>query len=313
MKKLSVLTAFIIALLLVVFAGCDPDKKSSKLTTFFEAMEKPLEQATFFVENEFVFVSYSGYTRVTIPAGSLDDANGNNVTGIVNLAFREIYTKGDMMRYNRPTQTVDDQPLESGGEMFLGLTQNDKPLKLKPGKSIKVMMKTQDPKEYMDVFYGNLDSQDGLFRWLPDATPDSSNVTIVESDTNNIAYFGYEFFPTNLGWINCDRFTDIPANQTVCAQLPAGFSDDNTLVYLVYTDRNSVEQLRNPGNDNSLCGGNGPLDDAVTFVSVSVHGNVGEEVYFLAHEAAVVTAGLQVELEPVETSLADIEAYFGSF
>ncbi len=315
MKNISVLTAFAFSLLLLaIIAGCDPDKKPSTRSSFFEAVEKPLEQATFQAENGLVFYSQGGNTKATIPASSLVDANGNTVTGTVNLEFREIYTKGDMMLYNRPTQTVDGRPLESGGEVFLSLTQNSKALKIAGNRQILLFMRTENPLEFMDVFYGSLDAQNDIFGWLPDATPDTPNV-VITVDSFNFQDYGYQFFSDNLDWINCDRFFDIPANQktTVCAKLPTGFSGENTTVYLVYTNRNSVMHLWNPGSDNTLCGSDVPLGDAVRFVSVSVQGDEGEEVYFLAHQTAVVTAGLEVELVPVKTSLPDIEAYLGSF
>ena len=318
MSKKHFLPALAAALLLLTLTfGCDPDKKSnpSDLNEVFTALEKPLEKTSFDADDDFIFESKSGKTTVYFPASALVDEAGNTVTGNVTLEFREIYTKGDMMLHRRPTQTLDGRGLESGGEVYLGLSQGDKPLKLKPGSQVTIYMETTDPSYDMDVFYGAIDPATGLFGWEDDGSAETPNVAVTV-DSFNVESIGYEFFSDSLDWINCDRFWDIPANlkTTVCAKLPDDYTLENTTVYLAYTDRNSVMHLWETSTDPStFCGGDVPLGDAVTFISVSVLGEEGEEVYFLAHEAATVTANLEVELTPVETSLSDIEDYLGGF
>ena len=316
MKKIKFFSALATALLLLaITTGCDPDKKEpGDLSGLFEALEKPSEKTSFNAGTGLVFTSQSGKTTLSIPASSLVDESGNAVSGTVDLEFREIYSKGDMVRYRRPTQTIGGRGLESGGEVYLGLSQGGKALRLAPGSKVFARMDTNDPKFDMDVFYGAIDPTTGQFGWEDDGSVDTPNV-VVSFDSANVENYGYEFFSDSLDWVNCDRFWDIPANlkTTVCANLPTGFNQENTTVFLVFTNRNSVMHLWNDGTNNSFCGGDVPLDDAVTFIAVSVQGEEGEEVYFLAHQAATVTAGLEVDLAPVETSMSDIEEFLGGF
>ena len=99
----------------------------------------------------------------------------------------ELYKAKDMIYYQMPT-VASGNILETDGEIRLRAFKGTEELTLKPACPFMIEMPNSAPKNYMNIFYGGnngawIDSQVG-FGTIP---------------------YGYQGFPTSLGWINCDN------------------------------------------------------------------------------------------------------------
>lgn len=83
------------------------------------------------------FVSPKG-TTVTIPANAFVDNTNTSITGNVQVEFKDIYKKSDMVLSDRATNRDYGFPLKSGGEFFIKAVQNNIGLSLGVGKEIVV-------------------------------------------------------------------------------------------------------------------------------------------------------------------------------
>jgi hypothetical protein len=115
-------------------------------------------------------------TEITIPANSLTDADGNPISGKVNLRFREIHTpveilaSGIPMRYDSLGKGYD---FVSAGMFEIAAEQNDESLAIKEGQQINVSLASF--KEGNDFSFYRLDTENG----------DWSNIGIAAADTND--------------------------------------------------------------------------------------------------------------------------------
>jgi hypothetical protein len=167
-------------------------------------------------------------TKVTILPNGLKYANGQAVTGSVNIELVEIYDRGTMLLANKPTMGIlpngDLAPLVSGGEYYLKITQNGNALSTTNGVFVEVP--TLNPDFGMQLFEGVIDINDNL-TW--DLTADSINFNQDSLGSN------YGFFDDSWGWTNVDRFYDDPRPKTtIKVQLPSGFDNTNANVYITY-------------------------------------------------------------------------------
>lgn len=181
-------------------------------------------------------------TRMLFPANGFRDADGNVVTGTVQVQLVEALTIGRMIWIN--TQTVGDDNgtdrlLRSGGEMRVTATQNGNPLQLGPG-GMTVLMPTSNPDNNMRLFTANEPRDSGMV-WTP---VDSSWVTVVE-DTAFGGGLYYEFQTDSLQWINCDYFSSYPTTTNIAAMIPAGQPADSTVVWIGFPSENAVMNMWN--------------------------------------------------------------------
>ncbi|MEK7253671.1 MAG: hypothetical protein AAB316_02930, partial [Bacteroidota bacterium] len=244
-----------------------------------------------------------------LPNAFVKANNGQPVTGEIDLGLYEVKTKGDMIRFNLPTMTTDLRVLESGGMVYFAAEQNGQPLRLKPGYSFEINQWTENPVQDMRLFFETFPPSlsDTFNAWA--LFPDSieNNVILTSSpDTINLPGFGFFYaIDTMYTWINCDRFLDVPASQltNASAKLSDVFTTENTAVYLVFNELNSVIRLWTLSDPSLFHGENFPLDAKVTFLAVAVS---QDGAYFFDKKTTTLSVGKQVELLPKETSLEKI-------
>ncbi len=213
-----------------------------------------------------------------------------------------------MIRMNRPTVATDGELLESGGEVMVRITQNGEKLSLAPGKRLEMFLQNPETLPNMTVFYGQ-ENTDGRFSWEQSASLLGANPFEFQ-DTFGFTV-GYKFFSDSLDWINCDRFSSVPDNEktSVIVELPDDFSNQNTAVFLVLNNSNSLVPLY---------GGEGqfsnifsslyiPLGEEITVLAVAEKGNQLE--HFLDHKTATVTANVGIKLDPKAVDLQEVLDY----
>ncbi len=219
-------------------------------------------------------------TIISINPTDLVTENGQPVGKNIEVELKELTNQDQLLRTNAQT-TSNGELLVSGGAYFINMTSDGQQLKLKDGKSLSVEFPKITTNE-MSLFYGQRDTLGQLnwlqaeqnFESKPkekvknvaqnDTIPMSemdallgfieheSNRPLtpeekkeIEEQKKNSALADKVYKAVELkqfGWINCDRFYDIP-NKT---NLQFAFSDKDSIVsaivYLVFKDINSVMQ-----------------------------------------------------------------------
>ncbi len=103
---------------------------------FFSKNEAALQTYTVDAGTGGTFTSVQG-TKINIPASAfVSFTNGAAVAGIVNIEFKDLYKKSDMLLALMPTTTILGSPLKSGGEFFIKVTAGGLPVQIAPGKQI---------------------------------------------------------------------------------------------------------------------------------------------------------------------------------
>lgn len=247
-------------------------------------------------------------TRISVPANAFF-INATNAKNEITFNYLEIYSKGDKIKFDVPTIS-NGQLLESDGVFYFDAKSGNEKASLIPGKQIKVQLLNNQPNPGMELFYG--ERSEDRFNWN-EADQDSMNTggiqILEERDTTGEVLIGYEFFTDSLKWINVDVFVDIPKEErtVVCIELPETYNHENTTIYMVFRNYNSVLTLHTEEGSSKFCEPYGatPIGEEVIFVVISKQ---GEETYHFALMDDVITAGYVADMFPEETPLSEILA-----
>lgn len=200
------------------------------------ALQARTQTTTFQAEDGLNFLSESG-AELNIAPGCLTDGT-QAATGTVELAFVELYGRGNMLVTNKPTMGITESgalaPLVSGGEFFVEVAQDGEVLT--PGCPMMLRVPSSltgggDPA--MTLWEGQIDA-DGNIAWeeeKEDADGQGDRV-FVEGEGDQAQY--YVSFG-DFGWTNVDRFINDPRPKTTLqVAVPDGYDADNSAVYLSY-------------------------------------------------------------------------------
>ena len=190
-------------------------------------------------------------TVVSIPANLFVDLSGNPAAGEVDIEFKDIYKKSDMLLSNMPTNFYG-RALKSGGEFFIRAKSNNNLLQIASLKKIEINQPANDePIDTMMLpFLGVKDSANGV-NWNRD------NVGVnfsVEPSLSGYIFTLYNFSnPLDSGtWCNSDNPHYFSAYPSTALTLHG--NDDvlafNTDVFLVFKNINSmIHVYRGTEND----------------------------------------------------------------
>lgn len=250
-------------------SGCKKENNQnySSITQVFAA-GKPAQQK--FVVDAASGGSITGAkgTVVTFRANSFINANGQTVTGNVNIELREVFSKKDMVYSGVLPVSIDGRALNSGGEFFIEAMQNGNRVTLRKGNFMEVRLPAQAVANNMEFFLG-VDNGNGIVWQEPD-----SNFAIVDSQWVNspVGSFTFASVPDSsyvinidtTGWCNADAYMT-SVNQIVDCNFTFSesftVSSTNTSAYAFFDGTNSVWPLgvspwgsvaNNVINDNHL-------------------------------------------------------------
>src|SRR5687768_12352402 len=248
---------------------------------------------------------------VEIPADFVDLSQYPCTTGYFDLHITVCDSKGEIMVAGIPTVS-EGKLLESRIEINLQIKQGLNHIRLAHGKQISLKVNDIDPRDRMELFYGNDDNTE----WVqvdgdPAAWDNVANGEWFFQDTQGvISGFGYECFSDSTDWINIDVFYEVPADQRtdVCVDLPAEFTNKNTSVFMVMDDYNSVVHLQGDADAMKFCEpyGSTPIGFNVTFIALA---EMGDDIYLFAKQSATITPNHTVTLAPVKTPYDEIKNY----
>lgn len=207
-------------------------------------------------------------TRFVFYPGAFINAAGNPVTGNISIEVQEFYKKSQMILGNKLPMS-NQGLLDSRGEVFMNATQNGQQLRIRPGYA-SVQFEARAYNQPMNIFIGTTsgDLNDVSWSLNTNIAPangfygcsyDSINppTYIDTAATADICDTLHTFPLDSFGWINCDYFlrstysplTDLTIN------VPSGYDDNNTKVYVVFSTINSVAGVWYNNGAFTLSGG----------------------------------------------------------
>ncbi|MES2776680.1 MAG: hypothetical protein V4722_21055 [Bacteroidota bacterium] len=242
-------------------------------------------------------IEFPDNIRIEIPANSLLQ-NGNAGTGKAAIEFFLLKSKGDFIRFRKPT-TSNGYLLESGGAFNLIATKNGQPLALSPFKMIKVTYRDANPNPAMMGFTGSAPltgSGATNFNWVQD----DSAVSVRAIQT------GYEVYTNKLNWINCDYFRDTAELKTrIALIMPVEFTNTNTSTFIVYRNIKAVMQMDADAVNRIWRKDRVPVNRQVIYVTISKRGTD----YFLGTKELSTGINQNVEIRPEKRALQEIKNF----
>jgi len=210
-------------------------------------------------------------TIVKVPANAFIDNSGNIVTGIVDVEFKDIYLKSDMLMNDKPTVTFWGTPLKSGGEFFIRAKSGNVAVNLNGANPIIIVQPAAKVDSAMVPFLGNVNA--GVLAWGDSV---QGQATLKDSVANYI-FSLYRFnYPADSGtWCNSDNSTYFSAYPQTTLTLHANDVVDSfrTEVFLVFTGINSmvhVYRSYTPTNSQDFPYNYAPVGLSCTVVAIGV-------------------------------------------
>jgi hypothetical protein len=250
-----------------------------------------------------------GKGRLAIPAHALITLAGDPVVGLVEASVVEVRGKGGAIRNNIGT-TANNSLLESAGMLHLEIRQQGQLLRLLPGQSLRVQLPVAAYHPQLQVFTAEK-TDGGGWEWK-EAAPggEGSLETVHIYDAENEALLpGVEFAVSQLGWLQCARYASNNATGKAAftsVKLPVGFSAENTTVFLVMQNMNTVVPFLDfDAALPKVSRSNLPTGHKAEIIAITA----GEgENYFFARQPIIITEHLTIELVPQKTALPEILA-----
>lgn len=257
----------------------------SKLFTYFD---KKTQSFSVDGSKEIKIVGKEG-TRITIPKNSLVKENGELATGQIEIELKEFYKKSDFVSSNLHTMS-DSSLLETAGMINLVAKLSGEDLKLKDGALIGIEMASQADMNGMQTFNGIRHGDQ--INWLQSSQMNLITTSLTGSATelsfalDSISRKQFQKInkliiqSARLGWINCDRFSQIQSKTKLTLKIDTSY---NPIVFLVFKDINSIM----PGNyqsTNDFTLNNIPLGKKATIIAF---GFANGKQYFFSKEIII--------------------------
>lgn len=248
---------------------------------------------------------------IEIPVDFVDLTAHPCTNGFFDIHITALDTKGEILIAGIPTLS-EGKLIESRIEINLQIKNGLEQVELAHGKQISIKVNDPDPRERMELFYGNDDNTE----WLQaDNNPETwDNVQngewIFQDSQSLITGFGYELFSDSTDWINVDVFLEVPQElrTDVCIELPQEFTNKNTAVFMVFDDYNSIVYMKGNADAMKFCEayGSAPIGFNVTFIVIS---EMGDDLYLFAKKSTTLTAHHTESLNPAKTPYDEIKNY----
>ncbi|MFT5103326.1 MAG: hypothetical protein ACI86C_000979 [Candidatus Latescibacterota bacterium] len=222
-------------------------------------------------------------TNLVFGPNAFKDADGDLVTGSVEITLMEIYKKADMVLSKLPTNAMngngDVQTILSAGEFYVNASQNGDPVFSNGTFQIFAPSDTFDPEMTIFTPIDGCDDTDCDIVWGENPV---GQVVQGEGMGPNGAYvIGYTGFRDTFGWTNLDRWYDYQGPKTlITASVPEGYNATNSNVYVAYVGLEGLALLDIYDENAQLFTehyGQMPIGQDVHFIFVSVQN--GQYIY----------------------------------
>lgn len=234
------------AIMSLAIVGCNKTdsnpilKNGATLEMLKSKHEAPIQKFTKNADGAFDITGKGG-VKISFPAESLMDKDGQPVSGTVNITLIEIFTKKDVLMSGLDTESYGAL-LETGGQIFVEADKNGEKLKLNPSKNVEVVF-PKDPNQTADnmiLFVArptNEEAPNNEFTWSV------SRQSKLSADNNN-----YSFRLPELNWINIDRFINDGKPKTdISVTLDGSQATGNVYVEVWIIFKNIKSAFKVPG------------------------------------------------------------------
>lgn len=254
-------------------------------------------------------ISFNNGVAVTFPANFL----GAGISTDVQVSLSYLKSKGDMIRFGRPT-TSNNRILISSGAFNITVTSNGQVTNLASGKSISVKYPNTNAGKGKIIFFGDTTSTNpgtvyNDSTWVPTTDTTANTATTYPQPDSSGFYLGYDLIIQKLHWINCDEFADSSlARGKLSVVLPANFTNNNTAVFGVFKNQLSVVSLYTDITNHLFYNDRIPNGTVIVVVTISKIGNN----YYLGTQEVTVLQNAVTNITPSIKSIADISSFLDS-
>lgn len=152
---------------LLLFIGCGNNDSVPLMNSamIFEKINliNPVEKIAISAKVDTVIRLKKG-TIIAIEENSFEDADGNLITGEVEIEVKEVISASDMLSENMSTVTKDGV-LETAGMLKIEATAEGKEVQLVNGKGLEIaFLKSGAAKKDMQLYYG-VENENGILEW----------------------------------------------------------------------------------------------------------------------------------------------------
>lgn len=236
----------LLALASIIFASCTDNENENQTplppsaASFKGITENGLKKNT---QN---FTATAGTGTITLTSakgviiklnGNALTKNGNPVTGPIDIAFIELFDKGNMLITNKPTMGVmpdgKKSLLKSGGEFFIKASQGGVDLVSIGSIQLEVPVNLTGIMDTAMLFWAGDTKDPENLAWV---NPRNAAGAGGQKDGNvGFGQTAYNVSFGNFGWTNVDKFYSDPRPRTtILATVPTGYDNSNCAIYLSY-------------------------------------------------------------------------------
>jgi hypothetical protein len=250
-------------------------------------------------------------TNLVFGPNAFKDANGDPITGSVDITLLEIYKKADMVLSKLPTNAKngngDVQTILSAGEFYVNASQNGEAVFSNGTYQIFAPSDTYDSEITIFKPVDGCDQPDCDVVW--DEDPVGQVVQGEGSGPNGTYVTGYTGFRDTFGWTNLDRWYDYQGPKTlITAAVPEGYNATNSNVYIAYVGLEGLALLDIYDENAQLFTehyGQMPIGQDVHFIFMSVQN--GQYIYSI-QSTTIVQDHLEVITDPQPATEAELYA-----
>lgn len=212
-------------------------------------------------------ICIGGNCTALVPDNAFEKLNGTPVTGNITITLTPATKYADMI-FNGLSTLTSNGWLETGGMIRIRATQGSDELRLKTGKTIKIVF----PTNYDPNYKGYTGQQTGDVANAVTWNLKSNWVAGPDSGQTNLQQVAVD----SLDWINCDRLANVPNPTNTYLKLPAEYGNVNTSAYIVFTGRKMIAGLYGDAVNQRFWQGSSykvPVGDVVKLVAICKQDN----------------------------------------
>ncbi len=234
-------------------------------------------------------------TEVWLTSDDLILPDGKPATYPIQVEILEVYKPKDMI-LNGISTVTDRGMLSTAGQIKITAFKDAKELKLSKSNDLIIAFPAANGVDQkMGLFYG-VEKDGNVIKWLPADTTGKNLPLYPDRD-------GYTAFPSQIGWINCDKLIDSPGPFTNINFVSEYPEIKNINIFLYFPDMKSVVKV----NNGSL--GPVPIGSKVKIIAISITDK--DEWYSFLAETRV-QEKQTIEIKLVSTSKDDLLKFLDS-
>lgn len=186
-------------------------------------------------------------TRVTFSRFDFSMPDGSSPKVPFDIELREMITPGDIILNG--VQTVSNgRILSTGGQVYIKATKDGKDLVLNQWSQLDILIPAKKIDTQMSLFYGNENGTTGDVNWVAaplDTARNNNRDSVIVRAPMTFLDSAYAVIPTQIGWINCDKFYKYEGAKTVVKVKSTVPSIDKLVVFLYLPEISSIISISN--------------------------------------------------------------------